>query len=760
MRFFKRFINPLLILLILLSSSAPLYSAQLNKATGATIGLGNVINTLHKVDATAAPTPDNDTTENYSIGSLWYHVDEDKVWTCVDASATSAVWLLLDANNRFVNKTGSTLDKGDVVYYDGADAVGSLTTVDLANANSEATSATTAGFVLEDTLNNEKGYLISKGPVNGYNTNSWSLGDSVWLATTDGQATNTIPPAPNHSVFLGIVTKVHATQGIIAVNVQNGHESYEMHDVRNIIPSITGQILRWDNPNSYYDLGYLPDAFSGVVSWDGSGDYYDEAFPDGEFRLLRAGTGSIKSEAVTWTAPQDTGVLSSNTTNYVYIDSAGDIQTTTTRTNALYGDNVVLFIVLYDGTNYEPITDAHPAEVPWQTSNDLHDTLGTVFEKGDQGVLERVTTGTGSVATDRQVKQVSASEIHDHGLEADFADSSGSGVSIKHYYTDGSGNWLRDSNGTEFPMKYNSAGIPTAITTNRFGVFRVYYSKDDLNTAGGKRFTVMHTAEFTTQVGAQTAINNGEIVIATNELTALEMAQYGFVIVKNTAAGGHVIEIDTIKDVAGGSITQSGGSNLASAINTDTTNFDGGLSASDTTAQAAFETLDDKTAAASTTTAGIIEVATSAETDTGTDATRAVSPDALAGSNLGIRYVAPVLAGWTTEATTGDGKFYIHVPAAFDGMNLVEVHAEVITAGTTGTLNLDIYNVTQAADMLSTNVTIDSGETGSDTAATPPVIDTANDDVAENDLIRIDIDAVHTTASKGGPIFTMGFQLP
>jgi len=51
--------------------------------------------------------------------------------------------------------------------------------------------------------------------------------------------------------------------------------------------------------------------------------------------------------------------------------------------------------------------------------------------------------------------------------------------------------------------------------------------------------------------------------------------------------------------------------------------------------------------------------------------------------------------------------------------------------------------------MLSTVITIDSNETGSDTAATPAVIDTANDDVAENDLIRIDVDAKSTTAPEG-----------
>jgi hypothetical protein len=61
--------------------------------------------------------------------------------------------------------------------------------------------------------------------------------------------------------------------------------------------------------------------------------------------------------------------------------------------------------------------------------------------------------------------------------------------------------------------------------------------------------------------------------------------------------------------------------------------------------------------------------------------------------------------------------------------------------------------------MLSTKLTIDSGETGSDTAATAAVIDTTKDDVATNDLLRIDVDATATTKAKG-LIITLGFQLP
>lgn len=120
------------------------------------------------------------------------------------------------------------------------------------------------------------------------------------------------------------------------------------------------------------------------------------------------------------------------------------------------------------------------------------------------------------------------------------------------------------------------------------------------------------------------------------------------------------------------------------------------------------------------------------------------------------RGVQIVVTDFTTDVATGNGQFYFHIDPSMVG-DLIDVHAEVITAGTTGTTDIQIHNLTQAADMLSTVITIDSSETGSDTAAVAAVIDTANDDVVENDLIRIDVDDVSTTAPKG-LIVTLGFR--
>lgn len=124
---------------------------------------------------------------------------------------------------------------------------------------------------------------------------------------------------------------------------------------------------------------------------------------------------------------------------------------------------------------------------------------------------------------------------------------------------------------------------------------------------------------------------------------------------------------------------------------------------------------------------------------------------ALAAADIPYRnaVLETVAFGFTTDVAVGDGAGYAVVPSPLNGLNLVRVHARVITAGTTGTTDIQIHNVTDAVDMLSTKLTIDSTETGSDTAATAAVINTSTDDVATNDLLRIDIDAVSGTAPKG-----------
>jgi hypothetical protein len=106
--------------------------------------------------------------------------------------------------------------------------------------------------------------------------------------------------------------------------------------------------------------------------------------------------------------------------------------------------------------------------------------------------------------------------------------------------------------------------------------------------------------------------------------------------------------------------------------------------------------------------------------------------------------VVQVMINNAVALTTGDDKARIRIPPNLNGMILKSASASRKSG--TGVLNIMIRNATDAVDMLSTAITIDSGETDSITAATQPVINTANDDVATADQIAIDVDGAGTSA--------------
>jgi lysophospholipase L1-like esterase len=126
------------------------------------------------------------------------------------------------------------------------------------------------------------------------------------------------------------------------------------------------------------------------------------------------------------------------------------------------------------------------------------------------------------------------------------------------------------------------------------------------------------------------------------------------------------------------------------------------------------------------------------------------------------KHYSPVVTDWTRDRrlvqiqvtdpngaalTTGDGKAYFTVPADLDGWSLVDADASLVTVSSSGLPTVQLHNLTDAVDMLSTRITIDANERTSYTA-TAPVIDTANDEVSTGDLLRVDVD-VAGTGAKG-----------
>ena len=142
------------------------------------------------------------------------------------------------------NQTGATLAAGTIVYINGS--TGNRPTVTKAQANNDANSAQTFGFVKESISDNGFGYVIVRGELENVNTNGLTEGAQLYLSpTTPGTWTTTKPSAPQHMVYVGIVVRAHPTQGIILVAIQNGLELEELHNVKITTPT-TGQVLKYD----------------------------------------------------------------------------------------------------------------------------------------------------------------------------------------------------------------------------------------------------------------------------------------------------------------------------------------------------------------------------------------------------------------------------------------------------------------------------------------------------------------------------------
>ena len=154
---------------------------------------------------------------------------------------------------------------------------------------------------------------------------------------------------------------------------------------------------------------------------------------------------------------------------------------------------------------------------------------------------------------------------------------------------------------------------------------------------------------------------------------------------------------------------------------------------------------------ASTTTDGIVKLTTIAEVDTGTDAAKAITSDALQGSNRNVRYVIFDLVESATDvavAASVGAEFIIPFSGTIlqDDTDTFQLYAETTTAGTTGTMVIDVH-LNGTTIMTTNKLDIETAETGTQTAATQPDLTTTA--VTAGDTLTFDVDAIHTTAAKG-----------
>jgi len=167
------------------------------------------------------------------------------------------------------NAESISITKGQPVYAFGG--TGDRMTVKLAFNTSDATSAQTVGLVYSTSIAaNQKGFIIIQGLLDNLSilpTSTWSDGDPVYLGATAGAITKVKPYAPNHLVYLGIVTTAsNGNAGRMYVRVQNGYELDELHNVQARTPALKDTLwydntvspAQWKTASIATILGYTP----------------------------------------------------------------------------------------------------------------------------------------------------------------------------------------------------------------------------------------------------------------------------------------------------------------------------------------------------------------------------------------------------------------------------------------------------------------------------------------------------------------------
>ena len=204
------------------------------------------ITNLNSVTLTTSPT-----SPGTAEGTIYWDSGDGIPKAVLNANVT--IGLGQESIITVKNATGSTITKGTVVYINGAQ--GQMPTIALADADTELTSSKTFGFAAEQILNDAEGFVVTEGVLRGVNTDTFTEGGAIWLSSTAGQYTQTIPEEPAHAVFLGYAIKAHASAGEVIVKIQNGYELTELHGVTIANTAATNDILQlnssgiWVNAN-------------------------------------------------------------------------------------------------------------------------------------------------------------------------------------------------------------------------------------------------------------------------------------------------------------------------------------------------------------------------------------------------------------------------------------------------------------------------------------------------------------------------------
>ena len=202
-------------------------------------------------EGTITKTPVND----IDIANKKYVDDNVGVGTWTDTSTNTGTNKTFNSFTNFLgadevhlegrNESGSTMNKGDVVYISGYNVGLDKILISLADANGSGTYPA-IGMVEDSSIaNNADGHVIVTGKLSGFDTSAFSVGDTAYMSETAGELSVRPTARASQVQAMGIVLRSHASLGILGITGA-GRTNDESNDVH---PRITTAF--WHTVNGY-----------------------------------------------------------------------------------------------------------------------------------------------------------------------------------------------------------------------------------------------------------------------------------------------------------------------------------------------------------------------------------------------------------------------------------------------------------------------------------------------------------------------------
>ena len=169
------------------------------------------ISSYETYTATSAPS--------YNAGRLWYDSTVNSLAYYNDVT-NNTLHIGEEVQLKVYNNTGSTINIGQPVYVTSTSSGYTYPNVALAIANS-LTTGNVIGLANQAIPTGTAGYVTTIGLIQGVNTGSYTVGDTLYLSPySAGYYQNTIPPT-GYSIKIGTVAYVNSSTGAIYVNKSN-----------------------------------------------------------------------------------------------------------------------------------------------------------------------------------------------------------------------------------------------------------------------------------------------------------------------------------------------------------------------------------------------------------------------------------------------------------------------------------------------------------------------------------------------------------